>query len=212
MDTLVRFLENKMSVQEFGSALKGDPALREEIRNIIPAAARKDPLHPYWEKHSFDALRRYDFDCLNLLQDICHFDGTLGDDLNVYGTLRNYYSAEHPDLAYTDEYTDRFRLYLDAIGEYLEGPEVNHLISRLVQEAYDAAATKTARRKLAREKLRSAFHIEGRKYPHWIQDAEWPCGVDSPMRFLSQQRQGERTVYRFQDVKTGDIREIEQYY
>lgn len=212
MTKLTQFLEGKISVQDFSKALQNDPALQSEVRNIIPAEARMNSAHPYWEKRSFDALRSYGFDCLNLLQDICHFDGTLGDDLNVYGTLRNYYSFEHPNLAYTDEYTSRYRLYLDAIGEYLEGPEVIPLISKLVREAYDAASTKTARRKLAREKLLSAFHIEGRKYPRWIQGAEWPCGVDSPMRFLRQKRQGERTIYYFEDVKTGSIREIEQYY
>lgn len=212
MDTLVRFLEGKMPAEEFCAALQNDSILQEEIRKLVPKDAVMNPAHPVWKSFSYDALRNCDFDCLRLLQKIGRFDGTLGDALNIHSAIRHFYSFKHPDLAYTDEYEELFSLYLDAIGEYLEGPEVNHLISRLVREAYDAAATKTARCKLAREKLRSAFHIEGRKYPHWIQGAEWPCGVDSPMRFLSQQRQGERTVYRFQDVKTGDIREIEQYY
>ena len=54
--------------------------------------------------------------------------------------------------------------------------------------------------------------VEGQTRPHWIQGPEWPMGKNSPMKYLSRKRDGERVIFTFQDVDTGEIREVEQFY
>ncbi|MBO7763077.1 MAG: hypothetical protein J6T24_09795 [Clostridia bacterium] len=67
--------------------------------------------------------------------------------------------------------------------------------------------------------LKSLFHIESNKYPHWIQEAEWPMGEDGiPMKFISQKRRKGKhyetllfTEFLFEDIKTGKQRIVEQF-
>ena len=62
------------------------------------------------------------------------------------------------------------------------------------------------------ENLKKAFHIEHSKRPYWIQGGEWPMGKNSPMQYISRSKIPDGVKYIFQDVDTGEIREIEQFY
>ena len=71
---------------------------------------------------------------------------------------------------------------------------------------------KTKRKKAAREKIKELFHIEGRKYPRWAQESEWPMGKNSPMKFIRQKQDEDQVLFWFEDVDTGEERVIEQFY
>lgn len=71
---------------------------------------------------------------------------------------------------------------------------------------------KTKRIKAAKQCLRELFHTTGRKCPYWLEKPNWPMGKNSPMKYLSRKRDGERVIFTFQDVDTGEIREVEQFY
>lgn len=60
--------------------------------------------------------------------------------------------------------------------------------------------------------LNELFHIEDKKYPHWVQEPEWPMGEKSPMKFIGQERTGERVRFTFRDADTDEERVIEQLY
>lgn len=63
------------------------------------------------------------------------------------------------------------------------------------------------------------FHIEGMKYPRWIQGGEWPVSKSGkPVRFIEQKRKKGKeystmlyTQFFFEDVETGEIRVIDQF-
>lgn len=50
------------------------------------------------------------------------------------------------------------------------------------------------------------------KRPCWIQGGEWPMGKNSPMQYIGRSKIPDGVKYIFQDVDTGEIREIEQFY
>ena len=59
------------------------------------------------------------------------------------------------------------------------------------------------------------FHIEGRRFPFWIQEAEWPVSATGkPMKFISQKSvyQVEVKQYIFEDVDTHEQVIVEQFY
>ena len=71
---------------------------------------------------------------------------------------------------------------------------------------------KTARKKAAKAAIKELFHIQGNRYPIWVQEPEWPMGKYSPMAYLDRKRDGELMVFTFQDVDTLKMREVEQLY
>lgn len=120
-------------------------------------------------------------------------------------------TTAYPDVKPTDYYLEESDFYTNAAGDAVGGLEVDAYIEDLLQE-FPPTMGKTRRIKAAKEKIREAFHIEGKKYPRWAQDAEWPMGKNSPMEYLSQRRDGELVELRFRDVDTGEIRIVEQFY
>ena len=59
--------------------------------------------------------------------------------------------------------------------------------------------------------IKELFHISGSKYPKWVQEPEWPMSNGIPMKFVSQQTDGEFNSYVFEDVTTKDKRVIKQF-
>lgn len=98
-----------------------------------------------------------------------------------------------------------------ATGEFYGGPEVDSLIESALKE-FPESMGKTKRIKAAKQCLRELFHTTGRKCPYWLEKPNWPMGKNSPMKYLSRKRDGERVIFTFQDVDTGEIREVEQFY
>ena len=139
------------------------------------------------------------------------FDGTLGDNLNIYYNISIVYQCYKPELNYTSQYSEAFGTYLDAVGNYYEGPEVTTLLNRIVLEALPIKP-KSKRAKLLREKLKETFHVIGRNRPYWIQGGDWPMGKNSPMQYIGKSKIADGVQYEFRDVDTGETRFVEQFY
>ncbi len=120
-------------------------------------------------------------------------------------------TTAYPNIQPTNYYWKESDFFFDAVGDSYGGCEVEAYVDKLLQE-FPPTMGKTRRIKAAKEKIREAFHIEGKKYPRWAQDAEWPMGKNSPMEYLSQRRDGELVELRFRDVDTGEVRIVEQFY
>ena len=114
-----------------------------------------------------------------------------------------------PDIVPTSVYDDEIHFYLNAVGDYLGGPEVEAYIANVLS-SFPSSMGKTKRIKEAKASLRNHFHLTGNKYPRWCQEPEWPMGESSPMVFLSQKRYGERVVFTFKDADIGTVKQVEQ--
>lgn len=211
MNTIERMLVGELDISDFIVLLKSDPALLAEIRALLPADAVNNPDHPIWKKYAWDALNKSGFDLVKHILSICRLDGTIGDNLNLSSILAIFYSYAHPNVHCTTKYRDECSIYLDISADCFEGPEVEGLVEQIVKSTATIKA-KSKRMKTAKAMVYEAFHITDRKRPRWIQGAEWPHGKSSPMRFLESKHISEGVQYIFQDVDTGEIRVVEQYY
>lgn len=219
MNPLVeQVLTGNIDMEQFLKKLQDDPELQEYIRRLVPEEAKEDPSHVFWKSVSYPSVKRDHFDYYRFIFRMAnsdlwasHPDGRIGKYLNIFSLLKKAYLYYYPDIVCTRRYEDVFDVYLDAVGDCFEGPEVCALVEQIILDAMQLSA-KTKRVKQARTVLRDVFHIEGSKRPRWIQGPEWPIGSRSPMQFTGQKKAGETVDYTFQDVDTGDIRTIRQYY
>jgi hypothetical protein len=156
-------------------------------------------------------MEKYGFDLYRLLLHLHKFDLSIPDNLNIWSSIRHFYAYLHPEVELTNAYHDAFDLYLSAIMDCFDGPEVRHLVLKVIQDAC-GQPTKKKRLEYAKSEIRSLFHVVGTGRPRWIQGPEWPMGKYSPMQYVSKKNRGEVVLYLFQDVDTGEVRTVEQYY
>lgn len=204
-------LIGEIPMSEFILEVNRTPEAMEQVISIIPKEAIRNPSHGLWQKISYDWARLCDFNAWEGVCNICCFDNSIVDNLNIWGTLQRIYSYSYPNLPYTTKYQDIHTLYLQAIGDYYGGPEVEDIIENIIVDSLKLK-TKSQRIKHAKEQIKKAFHIVDNKKPWWIQGAEWPRGVNSPMQFIEKKRRGEEVRYIFKDIDTGEIRTVVQYY
>ena len=204
-------LIGEIDMPEFILEVRQNPAAMDQVVNTIPQDAVRNPSHGLWKNISYDWARLCDFNAWEGICNLCRFDNSIGDNLNIWGTLHAIYSYSYPDLPYTTKYRDMHSLYLEAIGDCFGGPEVKDIIESIIIDSLKLK-TKAQRIKYAKEQIKSIFHIVDNKKPWWIQGAEWPRGVNSPMQYIEKKRKGEEVRYIFQDVDTGEIRTVIQYY
>lgn len=211
MNAIEQMLTGQMDMSDFVKHLNADESLREKIRKFVPVEAKNHSDHAFWSIISHHVLQEYDFDYLKFLMRIARFDGTLGDNYNIFFTINAAYCYYAPQLNYTAYYKDAFQLYLDAVGEYYEGTEIANVIEKIVSDALPITP-KSKRIKVVRSKLKETFHIDGTKRPYWIQGGEWPMGRNSPMQYIGKSKIPDGVQYAFRDVDTGELRTIEQFY
>lgn len=204
-------LIGKIEMREFIQTIQEDHQAMESIVNIIPQEAINNRNHELWKNISYDWARMCGFNAWEGICNICRFDDSIGDNLNIWGTLHAIYSYSYPNLPYTTKYHDIHTIYLEAIGDYYGGPEVKDIIESIIVDSLELK-TKSQRIKYAKEKIKNTFHVVDNKKPWWIQGAEWPRGVNSPMQFIDKKRRGEEVHYSFRDVDTEEIRTVIQYY
>ena len=214
MDTLEKMLTGELYIRDYLELLRSDDSLQAQLRNLVPQEARGCPGHPLWKQISYTALSDVNYDLLALLRRICRFDGRLGDNLNIFGVIAPVYQSRNSQLPLTNVYEEAFDLLLDTCGERFGGPEVDALIDSLLQNTLKTYKTKKDRKQHAKEQLNALFHVKGRQTPPWIHGPQWPMGQNSPMRYLSSTRSKDREskIHVFQDVDTGDTRQIVEYY
>ena len=212
MGAVEEFLTGEMDSRTFIHMVQTDAELQETIRRLIPDEAKDNPEHPLWKSVSYSVHKPLNYDYLRHIRSICRFDHTIGDTLNLFGTLQCVYRYLEPDLLFTTVYDDNFDVYLSAIQDCFDGPEVEETVERIIQDAVASGKSRTKRTAQAKEDVREAFHVTDRKRPRWIQGPEWPMGEDSPMQFVEQKRKGEEVRYTFRDVTTGELRTVAQWY
>ena len=211
MNTIEQMLTAQMEMKEFIALLKTDKSLQNSISNLVPKEATNCPEHVFWQGISYDSLKNNAFDYLQFLLWMCRLDGSIGDNLNIFDAIYYAYSYYYTGLNVTSRYEDAFDLYLDVIRDCFDGPEVGHLVEEIIND-FIQVRPKSRRKKEAKEKVNTLFHVSGRTYPRWIQGPEWPMGTFSPMEFVSRKNVPDGVSYFFKDVDTGDARTIVQYY
>lgn len=206
-----KMLTGQIEMPEFIHALRTNDTLIQQLRELIPTDARYNREHPIWMQHAYSAVYPYKFDLYEYIVQFYRLDGTIGDNLNIFCTVKRFYSFVHPEIECTEKYHIAHKVYLNVTRDSFEGSEVNGVVQQIVQDAL-RLKTKSARVKYAKQEINLKFHVVDNKYPRWIQGPDWPMGVHSPMQFISRKRKGETVFYEFRDVDTGETRIVEQWY
>ena len=148
-----------MEMQAFMALIRRSPTLQEELQSLIPPSAICNPSHDFWNK-----LKRFgtwkDVTAMQILEDDYRlgFGNSFAEDLNTHSTLSHIYCYWFPQTPLTTIYVERERLFLSAVGEYFEGPEVTPVLCAIITEALQEK-TKTAQKRKARELIVRAFHV-----------------------------------------------------
>ena len=212
MNYIESFLTGVLDAKSFINELNCNKELQNQIRDLISIDDASNRNSMLWKRISFDALKSHDFDSMCLLNAICKYDNSISDNLNLHSTLREIYCYYNPEVICTHQYDKAFDIYLEAIQDCFDGPEVERVVERIIQDALTSSNAKTKQRVAAKFMVKEAFHILDRKRPRWIQGPEWPMGKESPMMFIEQKRLSEEVHYLFKDVTTDEMRTIIQWY
>lgn len=223
----IDFVEGRISVPEMLRQTEEKPELLDWLTSIADPkfktyTVQKETVEGFYPRytpieHPFDA---------KLQIQVYVYEGQggggseLGRHLNIHGYFSQVITTAFPDdgIVVAETLHEKFMFMLDACPQYIGGHEVDHLLDELLEEI-PAELSKTKRAKLYKEKIKAMFHVTGKKFPCWVQDAQWPISPSGrPMRFLEQKRKKGKayanmlyTQFVFEDVDTGEIRVIEQF-
>ena len=211
MNAIEKMLIGEMEMKDFVQLINNDKSLQTYIRELIPEEMKNNPDHAIWKNYCYEAMKNNDFDILKVIATYPKRNNVIRDSVNVFGIFEAIYCFLHPEIKCTTKYYDEHSLYLSAIGDSFEGEEVTEYIERIVKKNINITP-KSKRLKETKEQIKQLFHVTDNKRPRWIQNAEWPAGKNSPMKYLYRKSISDGSEYYFEDVDTGAVRKIVQFY
>lgn len=129
----------------------------------------------------------------------------------IYDVVADIYYQVDESLVRTDQYSEAYRFSLDVLPGYVGGVEAEDYISRVIIPKYPEDMKKSQRRNLIKQEIRSTFLRDGKGYPHWIQDPEWPLGENGiPMIYTGQKKHEGYTEYFFRGNGSEEHRTVRQ--
>lgn len=198
-----QFLSGKISCELFLQEYQGQPGLRKCLDDFYT-----------------DGIKRGTSEILNPPLDTPEkYMSWIGKCANIffkraqlYDFVYNLFVGSGREQVKYPKYEEDYLFALDAVPEYAGGDSAVNYLEEVIFPSIPQESSEFKRVTLCRKKIREAFHIEGRHYPHWVQEAEWPFHDGKPMRFVGQKTDGELVTYTFVDDTTGEVETVEQYY
>jgi hypothetical protein len=209
-NTVIDFVRGKLTFDEFGLYMDENPHMWADIQELLTEEMKADRNCPIWNTRNYQVLFANNF---NVKASALSFgyESDFGRNL-VHMLISDLVVYRYPEIKRKYPISVAPADFVDSAGMcYVEGPETDALIRRLVTEIPEEL-TKKKKIKLLKETLREAFHLVPRKVPRWVQEPEWPMGKNSPMAFVEQNKDGELVQFVFRDVDTGETKIVEQYY
>ena len=220
----VSFVEGRISVPEMLARTEEKEELLDWLTRIADGKFKTVLIQKETDEDGYTTYTpmEFPFDAkLQIRADVYEGNGgKLGRYLNIHSMFAKVLTTAFPEDGIVTDQTlhEKFCFMLNACPEYIGGPEVDHLLDELL-EKIPAELSKSLRAKLYKEKVKELFPLAGKKYPRWVQEAEWPLSSSGkPMRFVEQKKaKGKElaetmyTHFIFEDVDTGEKRIIDQF-
>lgn len=141
----------------------------------------------------------------------CWSHKTAGGALKIYDIVADIYYQVDDRLIRTEKYMESYQFSLDVLPGYVGGIDAENYISSVIIPKYPEDMKKTMRKNKIKEEIRSTFLRDGKGYPHWIQDPQWPLGENGiPMIYTGQKKHEGFTEYFFRGNGTEEKRMIRQ--
>ena len=129
-------LSGKVEISDFMERLRNDPELPDAVEQLIPAEARENSEHSFWKGFSkFSDLATVS--ARQILTEAYQYApwDKLGGDLDAADALYRMYCYWFPNTAMTTMYKERYSLFLNAVGDYFEGPDVAETLYTIIEQA-----------------------------------------------------------------------------
>lgn len=220
----IQFAEGKITVTEMLQQTENKPELLDWLTSIADPKFKTYTIQEHVNEESLTVYTSIEnpFDAKLQIKVYVHegHGSMLGRHLNIHNYFSRVITTAFPnDNIVVDNTLDRqFKFMIDACPQYIGGHEVEHLLTALLDDLPEELS-EAKRTKIYKDKVKALFHVTGKKFPYWVQDAEWPISPrGKPMRFLEQKRLKGKdyanmlyTQFIFEDVDTGETRVIDQF-
>ena len=204
MKQVFDFVQGKLSYDEFEAEFTLHPEIWTWVQQLIPQDITDAgcPFRAIY--HNMQGLETNQF---NVYSTIMAFGYSSIYGRNVaYDLIRALVQYNYPEMKCQRPPEQSSEDILDQLNlDYIGGPEVDEIVKEIIwthQQNGKAAVKK---------ELKAAFYLSGRKHPVWVQEPEWPAINGIPMKFLSQQSDGDKFTFKFQSLDANVIRIITQY-
>lgn len=209
---VIDFLEGRISPKDFMIRFQKDEQLVTWLQSIVPK--EKQCYVAVTDDREWTGYRHVaiPYDIKRAIGKSLEKIWDLGEQLNVHSEIATLFAEAFPEEKIEKNKTieNQFVFLITTCPNYVGGKEASELISRILSNLPEELS-KTKRAKLFRERIKDSFHLDGKHYPRWYQEPEWPFNNDKPMKFVSQASKSEIAFYLFVDVDTGDERVIKQF-
>lgn len=207
MDEIIRFVQGKMSYDDFEMLTQTTPEIWDWIQSLLTTEMKTTPNHSCFSCGNWDRLQANNF---SVKWAALSFGYEYGKSI-AHSLISDLVEYHYPNIRRKTPIEESLPALLSSLKmDYLGGKEVNDIIEQALAQSFEGNAREQSRARKAQ--LRTLFHLTPRKTPQWVQFEDWPMGSHSPMEFVSQSRDGERVEYLFRDVDTEEERVIVQYY
>lgn len=211
----IDYIEGRISPSEYEALVDTDEGLYKWIQSIVP----KDKTFGYCEPPS-SVLIRVQYDIRLVMKVHERLDhggprGSLGYHYYIHTIISDLFQMAFPDTTIEIDVRPKMLNELKfACPRYIGGSEIaeNNILTNLLSDI-PTTWPKSKQIKTARERINKAFYIEKGKYPHWIQEPEWPVSRGKPMKYVETIRVNREYVqHRFIDVDTNEERVVNDFH
>lgn len=212
IEAMIRdYLLIRMSAQDFVKQIRCNDELLAEIQKKIPDSTCA--FDEVWKDCplSAEAFQYCDFDLRYILSKGYYALSSVLSCDTGYDLIYALFHEDFPDIPHSDYYDEIAMFAIDVVPDVVASVEAGVILMDIIQSAI---GIKTGRKKIVRDGIRDAFHLnESKKRPRWAQSSQWPVSASGkPMRFLKQKTEGEMVSYWFEDVDTLEQRIVADYY
>ena len=208
------YLAGRVPYEDFQNTLDQDEAFIQWFQDIMPETeysltlpTPENQYHP--EKVPFDMR-------LNLaqLEYMSRGKGSRAYQLNLQGSMEHKMKTAFPgiELEVDPTLSDLCSFLYQALPQYVDGYEVQEsgILDRILDEL-PQGLSKAKRVKAFKDRIKQEFHLDGKHYPHWVQNPEWPMSNGKPMKFVKTTTKVKNEWYQhhFVDVDTGEERIVD---
>ena len=212
----VNYIEGRLLSADFTIMLESNPDFMEWIQSVVPPTKTM-----YVWDSTVNTVVQLPYKIDILLKDCESIQvggpkGSIGYQYVVHNEITKLISEAFPELPLAPDPSlkEDFELFLDVCPQYIGGVEIAeaNIIGTLLS-GVPKTLSKTQRKKEVKQKILEAFHIEGKKYPKWKQEPEWPVYNGRPMKFLRTEKvNSEVSIHYFVDIESGVERSIDDAF
>lgn len=216
LEKCVDYIEGRLLSTDFEIMLESNPDFIEWLQNIVPSTKTMN----IWDATVNNVVQlpyRIDIklkDCESI--QVGGPKGSIDYQYVVHKEITDLISEAFPELQLVPDRSlkEDFELCMDACPQYIGGVEIAKAnIMGALLSTVPRTLSKANRRKEAKQKILEVFHIEGKKYPKWKQEPEWPVYNGHPMKFVRTEKvNSEVSIHYFVDVESGVERSVEDAF